>query len=83
MRTVRLKDAGYDGVGPEALGGAVLGLHLLGLRCRVGVTGIQHGLQDPSAGVNEPEQRGEGGGEAAESGETCGEGKGKGANDEG
>lgn len=51
---MRLQNSSHDGVGPEALCGTVLGLHLLGFRSRVWVTGIQHGLEDTPTGVDEP-----------------------------
>lgn len=44
---------GGDGVGPEALQRPVLRSLLLGFRCLRGA-GIQHGLEDPSARVDEP-----------------------------
>lgn len=43
-----------DGVGPESLGGPVLGLDLLGFWGRVWVAGIEHGLQDAPPGIDEP-----------------------------
>lgn len=49
-----LQNSCDDGVGPEALRGAVLRLHLLGFGSWVGVTGVQHGLKDAPAGVDEP-----------------------------
>lgn len=54
MWPVRLENSSHNGVGPEALGGAVLGLHLLGLGRWVGVAGVQHGLQDAASRIYEP-----------------------------
>lgn len=54
MRSVRLQNSGHDGVGPEALCRAVLGLHLLGFRSWVRITGIQHRLEDTPTSVDEP-----------------------------
>jgi len=53
---VRLQNSSHDGVGPEALSRTVLGLHLLGFRSWVRVTGVQHGLQDTPTSIDEPEQ---------------------------
>lgn len=43
-----------NGVGPESLGGPMLGLDLLGFGSRIWVAGIQHGLQDAPPGIDEP-----------------------------
>lgn len=52
-----LQNSGHNGVGPEALGWTVLGLHLLCFRSWVWVAGIQHRLEDTSASVDEPARR--------------------------
>lgn len=54
LRSVRLENSSHNGVGPKALGGTVLGLHLLCFRSWVRVTGIQHRLEDAPASVYEP-----------------------------
>lgn len=54
MRAMCLQHTGHDGVRPETLRGSVLRLHLLGFRGRIRVTGIKHGLENTSAGINEP-----------------------------
>lgn len=49
-----MQNSSHDGVGPEALCGTVLRLHLLRFRGWIWVAGIQHRLEDTPTGVDEP-----------------------------
>ena len=60
LRSVRLQDSSHNGVGPEALCGTVLGLHLLCFGSWVRVTGIQHRLEDTPTSIDEPARKRQG-----------------------